>query len=143
MLLFFVPMMSKCFKGQKISKRFFFLAEDSSKKRTKTRRILVKTNSFIRFLEEFMAWQFAFEINWPLACHHFILGTTEVSLENIQSSIKVQLILYSWIWNSITSIATTSTDVKPKAPHGCCIAKSKYLDVLVSNLHKFLAFRGY
>ena len=38
-------------KGQIISKRFF-LAEDSSKKQTKTRRILVKMNSFIRFLEE-------------------------------------------------------------------------------------------
>ena len=38
-------------KGQMISKRFF-LAEDSPKKRTKTRRILVKTNSFVRFLEE-------------------------------------------------------------------------------------------
>ena len=37
-----------------------------SKKRTKTHRIVVKTNSFIRFLEEFTAWQFAFEINWPL-----------------------------------------------------------------------------
>ena len=24
-------------------------------------------NSFVCFLEEFMAWQFAFEINWPLA----------------------------------------------------------------------------
>ena len=39
-------------KGQIISKSFFFLAKDSSKKRTKTRRILVKTNSFVRFLEE-------------------------------------------------------------------------------------------
>ena len=38
----------------------------SSKKQTKTRRIVVKTNSFVRFLEEFMAWQFAFEINCPL-----------------------------------------------------------------------------
>ena len=38
-------------KGQIISKRLF-LVEDSSKKRTKTRRILVKTNSFVRFLEE-------------------------------------------------------------------------------------------
>ena len=50
--------------GQIISKRFFFLAEDSSKKRTKTRRMLVKTNSFIRFLKESLAWQIAFEINW-------------------------------------------------------------------------------
>ena len=41
-------------KGQIISKRFF-LAEDSSEKRTKTRRILVKTNSFLRFLEESLA----------------------------------------------------------------------------------------
>ena len=38
----------------------------SSKKRTKTCRIMVKTNSFVRFLEEFTAWQFAFKINWPL-----------------------------------------------------------------------------
>ena len=43
---------------QIISKRFFFLAEDSSKIRTKTRRILVKTNSFVRFLEESSAWHF-------------------------------------------------------------------------------------
>ena len=35
-------------KGQIISKRFF-LVEDSSKKRTKTLRILVKTNSFVLF----------------------------------------------------------------------------------------------
>jgi hypothetical protein len=39
----------------------------SSKKQTKTRRIVVKTNSLVHFLEEFTAWQFAFEINWPLA----------------------------------------------------------------------------
>ena len=52
-------------KGQIVSKRFF-LAEDSSKKWTKTRRILVKTNSFVRFLEESSAWQFAFKIKWPL-----------------------------------------------------------------------------
>ena len=38
----------------------------SSKKQTKTRSIVVKTNSFVRFLEEFRAWQFAFKINWPL-----------------------------------------------------------------------------
>ena len=52
-------------KGQIILKRFF-LAEDSPKKRTKTRRILVKMNSFVCFLGESSAWQFAFEINWPL-----------------------------------------------------------------------------
>ena len=38
-------------KGQLISNRFF-LAEDSPKKRTKTRLILVKTNSYVRFLGE-------------------------------------------------------------------------------------------
>ena len=30
--------------------------------------VVVKTNSLVRFLEEFTAWQFAFEINWPLHC---------------------------------------------------------------------------
>ena len=38
----------------------------SSKKLTKTHCILVETNSFVHFLEEFAAWQFAFEIVWPL-----------------------------------------------------------------------------
>ena len=44
-------------KGEIISK-CFFLAEDSSKKQTKTRCILVKTNSFVRFLGESSACQF-------------------------------------------------------------------------------------
>ena len=35
----------------------------SYKKRTKKRRIVVK---FVCFLEEFTAWQFAFQIIWPL-----------------------------------------------------------------------------
>ena len=38
----------------------------SSKKRTKTIHILIKTNSFVRFLGESSALQFVFEINWPL-----------------------------------------------------------------------------
>ena len=41
--------------------------QSTSKKWTKTRRIVVKTNSFVRFLEDFTAWQFAFEVIWPLA----------------------------------------------------------------------------
>ena len=48
-------------KGQVISKRFF-LAEDSPKKRTKTRRILLKMNSFVRFLGESSARKKRFEI---------------------------------------------------------------------------------
>ena len=46
----------------------------SFKKPTKTRCILAKTNSFVRFLEEFTAWQFAFEINWPLAMYFISIG---------------------------------------------------------------------
>ena len=49
-------------KGQVISKGFFGVLI-SSEKPTKTRCIVAKMNSFVRFLEEFMAWQFAFEIN--------------------------------------------------------------------------------
>ena len=52
-------------KGQIISKRFF-LAEDSSKKRTKTSHIVVKMNSFVHFLEESSARKKRFEIIWPL-----------------------------------------------------------------------------
>ena len=38
----------------------------SFKKWTKTCRIVVKTNSFVRYLEEFTTWQFSFEIKWLL-----------------------------------------------------------------------------
>ena len=48
-------------KGQLSSKRFF-LADDSPKKQTKTRPILVKTNSFVRFLGESSARKKRFEI---------------------------------------------------------------------------------
>jgi hypothetical protein len=41
-------------------------AEDSPKKQTKTRRMLVKTNSFVRFLGESLARKKRFEIIWPL-----------------------------------------------------------------------------
>ena len=43
-----------------------FVSSISSKIWTKTSRIVVKLNSFVRFLEEFTVWQFAFKINWPL-----------------------------------------------------------------------------
>ena len=42
----------------------------SSKKWMKT-RCIVEMNSFLCFLEEFTAWQFAFEINWPLGAQSF------------------------------------------------------------------------
>ena len=52
-------------KGQLISKSFL-RSSISSKKRTKTRRSVVKTNSFIRFLEEIDDTKNHFEITWPL-----------------------------------------------------------------------------
>ena len=44
----------------------------SSKKRTKTSRILVKTNSFVRFLEEIDDPKNHFEITWPLKHHTWV-----------------------------------------------------------------------
>ena len=35
--------------------------------------IVVKLNSFVHFLEEFTAWQFAFEFYWPLVIIRFII----------------------------------------------------------------------
>ena len=51
----------------KTIKMWVWFQEDFSffQKTNKTHRIVVKTNSFVRFLEEFMAWQFPFKINWP------------------------------------------------------------------------------
>ena len=43
-------------KGQIISK-CLFVSSISSKKQTKTCRTVVKTNSFVHFLEEFMAFE--------------------------------------------------------------------------------------
>ena len=56
----------------------YFLAEDSSKKQMKTRCTLGKTNSFVCYLEESLAWQFAFEINWPL----FVNAQTKLAFFN-------------------------------------------------------------
>ena len=33
----------------------------------------LKMNSFLRFVEEFTAWQFAFEVNWRLQCTETLL----------------------------------------------------------------------
>ena len=52
-------------KGQLISKWFFGVI-DFLQKRTKTIRILVKTNSFVRFLEEIDDPINHFEVNLPL-----------------------------------------------------------------------------
>ena len=61
----------------------FLVSSISVKKRTKTRRIVVKTNSFVCFLEEFRAWQFAFEVYWPLSLSHLFwrLISTLLKLE--------------------------------------------------------------
>ena len=44
----------------------FWCLQFLPKNKQKTGRTVVRTNSFVRFLEEFTTWQFAFEINWPL-----------------------------------------------------------------------------
>ena len=51
-------------KGQIILKRFFSGQGFFQKKNENTSH--TSKNDFIRFLEEFSAWQFVFEINWPL-----------------------------------------------------------------------------
>ena len=58
-------------KGQLISKGLFGVFNFFQKKKNENKStwgiIVVRSNSFVRFLEEFTAWQFAFELNWPLA----------------------------------------------------------------------------
>ena len=44
----------------------FFVSSISSKKRTKTCLIVVKLNSFVRFLEETSSWKNHFDFVWPL-----------------------------------------------------------------------------
>ena len=61
---------------------------------------MVKTNSFIRFLEEFTAWQFAFEINWPLEAENRILQEYEQNSKKQLKSILDQTIHWeNWeVW---------------------------------------------
>ena len=62
----------------------------SSKKQTKTRPIeVVKTNPFVCFLEEFMSWQFAFEVIWPLRLD--LCLDRYLSLDNIRLHIKLMV----------------------------------------------------
>ena len=49
----------------------FLVSSLSTKKRTKTNRQVVKSNFFVNFLEETLAWKNHFEINWPLKVRQF------------------------------------------------------------------------
>ena len=56
-------------KGQLISKCLygvFNFFQKSKENKSTWDIIVVKSNSFVHFLEEFTAWQFAFEVYWPL-----------------------------------------------------------------------------
>ena len=80
----------------------------SSKKRMKTRRIVVKTNSFFRSLEEFTAWQFAFKINWPLESSGFELHKCN-SYQNLQVQFIIQFfcVWRDWHYRSAQQQSTT------------------------------------
>ena len=60
-------------KGQIISKCLFGVLNFSQKMKENTSHT-IKINAFVRFLEDFTAWQFAFEINWPLAMYFISIG---------------------------------------------------------------------
>ena len=64
-VLVYLPFVTTLRKGQ-LTLKCLFSDFNFFQKQRKTLRIVVKMNQFIRFLEEFTAWQFAFEINWPL-----------------------------------------------------------------------------
>ena len=56
-------------------------------------------NSFVRFLEESLAWQYAFEINWPLVAKKCVLCPitwlpTHQALQKISTSAYVQVNIY-------------------------------------------------
>ena len=68
-IYFFLPA-----KGQVISKGFFGVFNFFQKTNENTSHSS-KNEFILRFLEEFTAWQFAFEINWPLADRFFVPST--------------------------------------------------------------------
>ena len=91
-------------EGHLISK-CHLLTSVSSKKRTKTRRMVVKTNSFVQFLEEFTAWQFAFEINCPLNRWLFLnTYLNQFSIENQIRTWKNVKILYYWVFGLLCGL---------------------------------------
>ena len=99
----------------------------SSKKQTKTHRILVKTNSFVRFCEEFMAWQFAFEINWPLyySTWNFITAGLYIKIfKNESKIVKGYNVKKQYIWKTSpfrthywhVEVYVIQTDTQTKKP---------------------------
>ena len=69
-------------KGQLISKCIFCVFnsfQKTNENKSTWGIIVVKSNPFVRFLEEFTAWQFAFEFYWPLICNsiHFCWWTKD------------------------------------------------------------------
>ena len=74
----------------------------SSKKRTKTSRQVVKSNLFIRFLEEISAWKNNFEFFWPLEINIWIksmvAGMIKVvcgTITGVVSLINIVTMLYA------------------------------------------------
>ena len=78
-------------KGQLISK-CFLVSSISSKKQTKTSElrctIVVKLNSFVRFLEESSAWKKYYDFVWPLAylfrIHLYAYGIRQLLIKSGQ-----------------------------------------------------------
>ena len=64
---------------------FFWFLHFLQKKRTKTSRHVVKSNLFVRFLEETLAWKNHFEFVWPIGMEdlHFFWRTFWVFTQNL------------------------------------------------------------
>ena len=58
-------------------------------KKTNKRCYVVKSNTFVRFFGETLAWQFAFKIKWPLA------------LGNLWFSTSIKRMLKTWLVSKI------------------------------------------
>ena len=110
--------------SQIISKCLLGVFNFFQKTQTKTRRKLVKTNSFVRFLEEFTAWQFAFKINWPLV----IMWKFSVIFKKGLG----QCFAFIWMRNHLCNIHMCSDKSRVKVPKlkskHCRIYKILYLD---------------
>ena len=109
------------------------LTSISSMKQTKTRHIVVNTNSFILFLGEFTAWQFAFEINWPLALTKNEVTKICNELGNSVCFVNVPVIPYTQRNNCQHSFTSTIHYDHSKALK--ILFCSPYL---VCNVHTFL-----
>ena len=101
--------------------------------------IVVKRNSFFVFLEEFTAWQFAFEINWPLIQNEKGLIVFGKNIKFLATVARHHTPSLSRLFVAVKNLIFEGSTIHPecqwgKKSHYCYIKKLITLDIFFPHI---------